>query len=617
MKLEITKLVAHGLYREALCFFSQLHSTSLRIHKFSFPYLLKCCAKLKACPQGKMLHTHLIKTGIQAHLYTATSLTDMYMKLHASNSALKVFDEIPEPNINTLNVTISGLMYNGFYKEALGVFGLVGMRNLRPDSVTVVSLLSACENVKDGLQVHCLAVKLGVEADIYAATSLVTMYSNCWELVLASKVFEQVHGKNLVCYNAFISGLLKNGSSRVVLGVFNDIRGSSYEKPNAVTFMSVFSACSDLKYFQFGMQVHGFIVKIERSFDTIVGTALVGMYSKCGCWQCAFDVFKELNAKRSIITWNSMIAGMMLNGQSEIAVELFVQLQSEGLRPDSATWNSMISGFSQLGKEFEAILFFKKMQYAGIAPSLKSITSLLKAYSAMSMLQCGKEIHAHVVRTGIGSDEFIATALIDMYMKCGQPSWACRIFNDFVIKPDDPAIWNAMISGHGRNGENGTAIEIFNQMLKEGVQPNSATFNCILSVCSHSGQVLKGLDIFRLMNLDYGLNPTTENFSCLVDLMGRSGRLVEAQKLLEEIATPSASVFASLLGACKCYSDSKLGEEMAKKLSELEPENPTPFVILSSIYAGQGRWKDVERVREMMNERGLKKLPGCSLIGET
>lgn len=103
MKLEITKLVADGLYREALCFFSQLHSTSLRTHKFSFPYLLKCCAKLNASPQGQMLHTHLIKTGIQAHIYTATALTDMYMKLHASYSALKVFDEIPEPNKHSLH----------------------------------------------------------------------------------------------------------------------------------------------------------------------------------------------------------------------------------------------------------------------------------------------------------------------------------------------------------------------------------------------------------------------------------------------------------------------------------------------------------------------------------
>ena len=55
---------------------------------------------------------------------------------------------------------------------------------------------------------------------------------------------------------------------------------------------------------------------------------------------------------------------------------------------------------------------------------------------------------------------------------------------------------------------------------------------------------------------------------------------------------------------------------MAMKLSELEPENPAPFVILSNIYAEFGRWGDVERIREIMNNKGLRKLPGFSIIGE-
>ncbi|KAK9276841.1 hypothetical protein L1049_006378 [Liquidambar formosana] len=347
----------------------------------------------------------------------------------------------------------------------------------------------------------------------------------------------------------------------------------------------------------------------------MVGTALVDMYSKCGCWRWAYDVFKELGGSRNLITWNSMIAGMMSNAQSETAIELFEQLESEGLEPDSATWNSMISGFSQLEKGVEAFKFFNRMQLAGIVPSLKSVTSLLPSCSALSALLCGKEIHGHAIRTDISNDEFMATSLIDMYMKCGHSSWAQRIFNQFEIKPDDPAVWNAMISGYGRNGENESAFKIFNQMLEERVQPNSATFISILSVCSHAGWVDKGWKVFRMMNNDCGLNPTPQHFSCMVDLLGRSGWLEEARELIQEIPQPSASVFASLLGACRHHLNSELGEEMAKKLSEMEPENPAPLVILSNIYAEQGRWKDVERVRELINDRGLIKLPGYSLIG--
>ncbi|XP_059655910.1 pentatricopeptide repeat-containing protein At2g02750 [Cornus florida] len=615
MKREITKLVADGLYREALCLYSQHHSLSLPPNKFTFPSLLKACGKLKAPVQGQMVHTHIIKTGFGIDIYTSTAITDMYLKLHRFEDALKVFTEIPEPNLASLNVAISGFLQNGYFNEALRVFTLV--RDLGPSTVSIASVLSACESVKHGDQLHCLAVKLGVETEVYVGTSLVSMYCSCAELVSAAKVFQMVSDRNVVSYNAYISGLLRNGVPRVVLDVFKDMRGFSGEVPNSVTFISVISACSELHYLRFGRQVHGLVAKYNMGFDIMVGTALVDMYSKCGCWQWAYDIFNELNGSRNLITWNSMIVGMMSNGQSNNAIELFVQLESEGLEPDSATWNSMISGFSQLGRDVEAIIFFKRMQSAGVMPSMKSITSLLPACSALYALRCGKEIHGHTIRTDICRDEFISTALIDMYMKCGQSSWARKVFDQFETKTSDPAIWNALLSGYGRNGEYETAFKIFDQMVEEKVQPNSATFNIILSVCSHTGQVEKGWQVFRMMNRDYCLSPTHQHFNCMVDLLGRSGRLNEAWELLQKIPEPSASVFASLLGACRCHSDSKLGEEVAEKLLELEPKNPTPYVILSNIYAAQGRWKDLEMVRETMNDRKLKKHPGLSLIGVT
>jgi len=137
----------------------------------------------------------------------------------------------------------------------------------------------------------------------------------------------------------------------------------------------------------------------------------------------------------------------------------------------------------------------------------------------------------------------------------------------------------------------------------------------VLSVCGHTGQVDKGWQFFRMMNRDYGLKPKPEHIGCMVDLLGRSGRLDGARELIQDLPQPSASVFASLLGACRHHLDYEVGEEMAMKLSELEPENPTPFVILSNIYAAFGKWKDVERIRGIMNDKGLRKLPGFSLIG--
>lgn len=116
-----------------------------------------------------------------------------------------------------------------------------------------------------------------------------------------------------------------------------------------------------------------------------------------------------------------------------------------------------------------------------------------------------------------------------------------------------------------------------------------------------------------MMIREYGLQPKPEHFGCIVDLLGRFGQLGEAKGLVQELAEPPASVLASLLGACRSYLDSNLGEEMAMRLLDIEPENPTPLVVLSNIYAGLGRWKEVERVRGMITDKGLDKLCGLSM----
>ncbi|CAI9092706.1 OLC1v1028025C1 [Oldenlandia corymbosa var. corymbosa] len=621
MTTQMAKLIRNGLFKEVLTLYSQFHSASISgmflPKKPAFPYLLKACAGLKALSEAQMLHAHIIKSGFQFNIHTATALASVYMKLGLVDNATYVFDEIPQPTIALYNAVISGFSQNGFSDKALKMFRLANDRNVRPDSVTIASGLSACFDVEHGVQLHSWAVKIGVEIDIYVATSLVTMYLSSRALASAERLFLMIHNKSVVFYNAYLSGMQQNGANCQVLSTFNEMRSSSGERPNSVTLLSVTSACANLKHLRYGRQVHALVTKGKQMFDTKIGTALVDMYSKCGSWDSAYEVFKELGSRRNLITWNSMIAGMMLNNQCESAVDLFAQLEGEEFLPDSATWNSMINGCSCLGKPEEAFIFFRKMISFGVVPSPKCITSLLTACSALCALRYGQEIHACVLRTGIDSDNFIATAMIDMYMKCGETTFAQDIFNHYEIRPTDPAFWNAMISGYGRNGRGEDASKLFYQMLEERVQPNLATFNCMLSMCSHTGQVDLGWQIFQLMIVDYSLQPTSEQLSIIIDMLGRSGLLKEAQDLLQEVTEPSSSVFASLLAASKQYIDSEVAEEMAKKLSALQPDNPIPFLILSNIYAGLEKWNDVERIRTFVGETKLRKVPGHSKVGVT
>jgi len=101
----------------------------------------------------------------------------------------------------------------------------------------------------------------------------------------------------------------------------------------------------------------------------------------------------------------------------------------------------------------------------------------------------------------------------------------------------------------------------------------------------------------------------------MVDLLARAGRLSEAKKVLDEMPmNPDASVLGTLLGACKIHGNLELGEWVGKRVIELEPDNNGRYVMLANIHATCGKWERVASVRKLMNDRGVKKAPGFSMI---
>lgn len=76
---------------------------------------------------------------------------------------------------------------------------------------------------------------------------------------------------------------------------------------------------------------------------------------------------------------------------------------------------------------------------------------------------------------------------------------------------------------------------------------------------------------------------------------------------------PNVVVWGCLMGACEKHRNVKMGEWVAKHLQEMEPWNDGVYVVLSNIYASNGVWEEVERMREIMKLRKLAKIPAFSL----
>ncbi|KAJ4965757.1 hypothetical protein NE237_017606 [Protea cynaroides] len=224
-----------------------------------------------------------------------------------------------------------------------------------------------------------------------------------------------------------------------------------------------------------------------------------------------------------------------------------------------------------------------------------------------------KGIHGCIVISGFNSDVAIATALIIAYAKSGRLDASHDVFHE--LKNPDMIARTAVLAGYAMHGHGKEAVNIFNLMVKEGLEPDHVIFTHLLNACSHSGLVIEGKKYFEVMSSVYGVEPRVDHYSCMVDLLGRSGLLEEACELIQSMPIkPNAAVWGALLGACRIHNNTELGKKVAERLLESDPLDPRIYIILSNMYSAAGLWTDASRVRALMKDRGLRKSPGCSFI---
>eukprot|EP01018_Ginkgo_biloba_P030462 Gb_36434 [translate_table: standard] len=492
------------------------------------------------------------------------------------------FNTVKSPANNSF-CTVSAergiLSKNGRLKEGVGMFDEINHRGISVYPDTYSRLLQTCANKKflpEGKQLHAHILVNGFEDDNILKTKLVILYAYCGSFVDARHVFDKIPMRNVFCWNAMIRGYVMHGYSEEALAFYYQMQREGMQ-PDDFTFPSAIRACTGLAALEQGKGIHVRAIRNGFETDVYVGNALIVMYSTCGNIESARQVFDKMSQK-NLVSWNSIIAGYVQNGYANEALTIFLQMEMSGVKPDSIT-----------------------------------ITSVLPACVPLAALQHGKEIHGHIIKNEFESDVFVCSALVDMYAKCGNIEIARRVFDR--ISSRDLVSWNAMIAGYAMHGRGEDALVSFQRMQRAGMRPDRITFIGVLCACSRSGLVDEGWQYFDSMTRDYRIMPEAQHYACMVDLLGRSGQVDEAENFIKKMPFgPGASVLGALLGACRTHGNIELGERVAERLIALEPENSGNYVLLSNIYAKNGRWDDVEKVRTMMKSRGVKKRPGYSWI---
>ncbi|KAJ4981463.1 hypothetical protein NE237_032300 [Protea cynaroides] len=571
--------VKNGDFGKSLEVFYKMRGDETKPNSVTFTCVLSICASEAMIEYGTQLHGLATRYGLDSDSPLANTLVAMYSKCQCLSDARKLFDLMPRTDLVTWNGMIAGYVQNGYMTEARDLFRDMLSSGIKPDSITFSSFLpsvSYSASLKQCKEIQGYIIRHDVCLDVFLKSALIDIYFKCRDVEMARKIFGHTDNVDVVILTAMISGYVLNGVNDDALDIFRWLLGKQMQ-PNAVTLASVLPACAGLATLKLGKELHCYILRNGHEGKCYVGSALTDMYAKCGRLDIAYQVFHSISGKDAI-SWNSMITSCSQNGKPEEAISLFRQMGLEGTKYDCVT-----------------------------------ISAALSACSNLPALHHGKEIHGFMMKGSLRSDLFAESALIDMYSKCGDLIIARHVFDSMQVKNE--VSWNSIIAAYGTHGHFKDSLDLFHKMLDEGIQADHITFLAIMSACGHAGQVDEGFRYFRYMSERYGIMARMEHYACMVDMFGRAGRLEEAYSIINNMPfNPDAGIWGALLGACRIHGNVELAEEASKHLFELDPQNSGYYILLSNVHADAGQWESVLKVRSLMKERGVQKLPGCSWI---
>ncbi|XP_077231258.1 pentatricopeptide repeat (PPR) superfamily protein [Tasmannia lanceolata] len=531
----------------------------------------------------KQTHSIFITTGLSQdifamikilHLFAVSPFGDLY---HAS----LLFDQIQTPNTFVWNTMIRGFSISSQPEKSHFFFSKMLRNGVIPDKHTYPLLLKAFSksNNENPNQIHAQIVKFGLNFDSFVQNSLISAYSNGGGVgfFCAHQVFVEMSQKDPISWTAMIDGCVRNNYAKDGLEFFIKMRLAGI-RPDKVTIVIVLCGIGMVGDVWFGRCIHGFYVECGRvNWDVYVSNALVDMYAKCGFCNDAQKIFDEL-------PWRNVVC-----------------------------WSTLIAGYVQCSRFKEALFVFQDMLVEEVEPNQAVLATILTACTHLGALDQGRWVHGYIDRNNLEVNMTLGTALVDMYAKCGAIDEAFLFFQTLANKDVYP--WTAMINGVAIHGHALKSLDIFSQMLSDGVRPNAVTFIGVLSACSHGGLVDQGRMYFDRMSRVYGIEPNLEHYGCMVDLLGRAGHLKEALDLVKSMPMePSAGVWGALFGACMIHKDFELGEWIGKHLIKLQPQHSGRYALLANLYSVSQKWEEAACVRKLMKGKGVEKKPGCSLI---
>ncbi|XP_062180065.1 pentatricopeptide repeat-containing protein At3g49170, chloroplastic [Phragmites australis] len=319
---------------KVMALFCEMLNEGIRPNHITYSSMLKACANLCDQNSGRQIHAHCMKFGLAPVNVVGNALVSMYAESGCMEEARRAFDQLYVNNMVSFNCD-----FNGIGRSNASQDYQIERMDVGISTFTFASLISAAASVgllTKGQQLHAQTLKAGFGSDRGIGNSLVSMYSRCGYLEDACRAFEEMNDHNVISWTSMISGLAKHGYAEQALALFQDMISAGV-KPNDVTYIAVFSACSHSglvkegkEYFRLMQKDHGILPRMEHY------ACMVDLLGRSGLVEEALDFIHKMPCKANALVWKTLLGACKTHDNMEIgevAANRIIELEPQDPAP--------------------------------------------------------------------------------------------------------------------------------------------------------------------------------------------------------------------------------------------------------------------------------------------
>lgn len=237
-------------------------------------------------------------------------------------------------------------------------------------------------------------------------------------------------------------------------------------------------------------------------------------------------------------------------------------------------YNRMLKSYCRQKRYKETLSHFSHL-FLFQKPDLYTIPIALKACAGLKALDFGKAIHGFSKKSGHLGGNFIGSALVEMYAKCGEMDESMRVFEEY--SEPDAVLWTTIITGFEKNGQSMEALEFFARMaMAKGGLIDSVTLVSVLSACAQLLNLKAGRSVHGYM-IRFGLQSSLFLSNALLNLYGKTGSVFAARNLFEKMEKKDVISWGSMIS---CYAHNGGAEVALDLFHEMVARGVQPNVVV-------------------------------------